>query len=559
MAILIIFDRRALILNQGKILDHGDFDYIIVGGGSAGCLLADRLTQNPNNNVLLLEAGAKDDYIWVHIPVGYLYCIDNPRTDWQFRTEEVAGLNQRSLLYPRGKVLGGSSSINGMIYMRGQAQDYDDWASKTQESDWSWSASLARYKKFENYHGGNNEWHSNQGEWSVSEQRLHWPILEQFKRAAMEFGIPESKDFNRGNNHGVGYFDVNQRDGWRLNTAKAFLKRASKRPNLTLITGAFVDHIEIDPQTKRCKGVHFIGGGQKHSATCHKELLLCAGAIGSVQVLERSGIGQGPRLQELGIPVVKNLPGVGENLQDHLQLRLVYQVSGIKTLNTMANHWFGKAKIGLEYLFRRTGPMSMAPSQLGLFTMSSASHTRPNLQYHVQPLSLERFGEGLHPFNAFTASVCNLRPTSRGSVHINSRDVMAKPAIQPNYLSSPEDLQVAIDAIRLTRKIVSQMPLQKFSPQEIKPGDTLQNDDDLMRAAGDIGTTIFHPVGTCKMGSSSDPMAVLDADLRVRGIEGLRVVDASVMPNITSGNTAAPTMMIAERVADLLSNASYKP
>ena len=540
-------------------MDHGDFDYIIVGAGSAGCLLANRLTQNPNNHVLLLEAGAKDDYIWVHIPVGYLYCIDNPRTDWQFKTEEVKGLNQRSLLYPRGKVLGGSSSINGMIYMRGQAQDYDDWASKTQESEWSWTPSLERYKKFENYHGGNNEWHSNQGEWTVSKQRLHWPILEQFKLAAMEFGVPESKDFNRGNNHGVGYFDVNQRDGLRLNTAKAFLKSASKRTNLTMITGAFVDHIEIDSQTKRCTGVHFLGGGQRHSASCNKELLLCAGAIGSVQVLERSGIGQGPRLQELGIPVVQNLPGVGENLQDHLQLRLVYQVSGIKTLNTMANHWFGKAKIGLEYLYRRTGPMSMAPSQLGLFTMSSASHTRPNLQYHVQPLSLERFGEGLHPFNAFTASVCNLRPTSRGSVHINSRDVMAKPVIQPNYLSSAEDLQVAIDAIRLTRKIVSQMPLQKFSPKEIKPGDTLQNDDDLIRAAGDIGTTIFHPVGTCKMGASNDPMAVLDADLKVRGIVGLRVVDASVMPSITSGNTAAPTMMIAERVADLLSDASYKP
>jgi len=540
-------------------LDHGDFDYIIVGAGSAGCLLADRLTQNPNNNVLLLEAGAKDDYIWVHVPVGYLYCIDNPRTDWQFRTEEIKGLNHRSLLYPRGKVLGGSSSINGMIYMRGQAQDYDDWASKTQESDWSWKASLARYKNFENYYGGNNEWHSNAGEWNVSEQRLHWPILEQFKRAAMEFGVPESKDFNRGNNHGVGYFDVNQRDGWRLNTAKAFLKRASKRPNLTLITGAFVDRVEIDPQTKRCTVVHFIGGGQKHSSTCHKEVLLCSGSIGSVQILERSGIGQGPRLQELGVPVVKDLPGVGENLQDHLQLRLVYQVSGIKTLNTMANHWLGKAKIGLEYFFRRSGPMSMAPSQLGLFTMSSASYTRPNLQYHVQPLSLERFGEALHPFNAFTASVCNLRPTSRGSVHINSRDVMAKPLIQPNYLSTSEDQQVAIDSIRLTRKIVAQMPLQKFSPQEIKPGDTLQNDDELMRAAGDIGTTIFHPVGTCKMGSSNDPMAVLDADLKVRGILGLRVVDASVMPSITSGNTAAPTMMIAERVADLLSNTSYKP
>ncbi len=533
-------------------MDHGVFDYIIVGAGSAGCLLANRLTQNPNNNVLLLEAGAKDDYIWVHIPVGYLYCIDNPRTDWQFKTDPIKGLHERSLLYPRGKILGGSSSINGMIYMRGQSQDYDDWASNTGESDWSWSASLERYKKFENYYGGTNEWHGVGGEWEVSQQRLNWQILEKFKNAAIQSGVPEVKDFNQGNNLGVGYFDVNQKNGWRLNTAKAFLTKASKRPNLTLITGAYVDHLEIDPVTKRCKGVHFIGGGHSHSATCAKEILLSAGSIGSVQILERSGIGQGSRLQELGIPVTQDLPGVGENLQDHLQLRMIFQVSGIKTLNTMANHWFGKAKIGLEYLFKRTGPMSMAPSQLGLFTMSSPEYSRPNLQYHVQPLSLDRFGEDLHPFNAFTASVCNLRPTSRGSVHITSRDVMAKPSIKPNYLSTIEDQKVAVQAIRITRNIVSQSALQPYMPTEIKPGVALQSDEELIYSAGDIGTTIFHPAGTCKMGSEKDPTAVLDGDLRVRGVVGLRVVDASVMPSITSGNTAAPTMMIAERVASLL-------
>ena len=533
-------------------MDYGEFDYIIVGAGSAGCLLANRLTQNPDVNVLLLEAGAKDDYIWVHIPVGYLYCIDNPRTDWQFKTEPIEGLNNRSLLYPRGKVIGGCSSINGMIYMRGQEQDYNEWAAITKEPEWSWKPSLDRFKNFENYYDGNNDWHSDKGEWQVSKQRLQWEILDQFKKAANEFGVPETADFNRGNNLGVGYFDVNQTNGWRLNTAKAFLKKATKRPNLTLITGAFVESLDIDPITKVCKGIHFVGGGNAHTARCKGEVLLSAGSIGSVQILERSGIGQGPLLQDLGIPVIHNLPGVGENLQDHLQLRMIFQVSGIKTLNTMANNIFGKAKIGLEYLFNRSGPMSMAPSQLGMFIPSSEKHDRPNLQYHVQPLSLERFGEDLHPFNAFTASVCNLRPTSRGSVHINSKDVFAKPSINPNYLSSKEDQEVAIDAIKITRKIVANPALQKYNPTEIKPGISLQSDHDLIKAAGDIGTTIFHPVGTCKMGALNDPMAVLDADLRVRGIQGLRVVDASVMPKITSGNTAAPTMMIAERLASLL-------
>ena len=533
-------------------MNHGEFDYIIIGAGSAGCLLANRLTQNPNTTVLLLEAGAKDDYIWIHIPVGYLYCIDNPRTDWQFKTEPIPGLNQRALLYPRGKGLGGCSSINGMIYMRGQAPDYDRWAEITNEPDWNWSASLKRYKQFENYYGGNNEWHSNQGEWQVSQQRLKWDILERFKSAAIEFGIPEVSDFNQGNNYGVGYFDVNQKDGWRLNTSKAFLKTAAKRPNLTMITGAYVDTLDIDPQTKQCKGVNFIGGGHQHYASTKQEVLLSAGTIGSVQILERSGVGQGPLLQELGIPVIQNLPGVGENLQDHLQLRMIYKVNGIETLNTKVKTMFGKGLIALEYLLKRTGPMSMAPSQLGLFTTSSTAHATPNLQYHVQPLSLERFGEDLHSFNAFTASVCNLRPTSRGSVHIENRDVMAKPKINPNYLSSKEDQQVAVESIHLTRKIVAQSALHPYSPQEVKPGASLIKDDELVQAAGNIGTTIFHPVGTCKMGVQNDAMSVLDPNLCVKGVRGLRVVDSSAMPNITSGNTAAPTMMMAQRVAELL-------
>ena len=533
-------------------IDHGRFDYIIVGAGSAGCVLANRLTQNPDVTVLLLEAGAKDDYHWIHIPVGYLYCINNPRTDWQFKTEALPGLNGRSLLYPRGRVLGGSSSINGMIYMRGQDQNYAEWAHLTNDHAWDWGRCLERFKQFEDYHGDVNQWHGNGSEWTVSQQRLRWEILEVFKDAAIEAGIPQTNDFNRGNNWGVGYFDVNQRNGLRLNASKAFLKKASGRPNLTIITGALVKKLQVDSSTRTCSAISFLAGDQQHVASVGHEALLCAGAIGSVQILERSGIGQGPLLQNMGIPVVSHLPGVGENLQDHLQLRMVYQVTGIKTLNTQIRSLFGKVQIGLQYLLNRSGPMSMAPSQLGAFAFSSAHYQLPNLQYHVQPLSLDKFGEDLHSFNAFTASVCNLQPSSRGSVHIVSANTHTPPRIDPNYLATAEDQQVALDAMRLTRKIVSQPSLKPYCPVEYKPGAHLVNDDELRHAAGEIGTTIFHPVGTCKMGSLSDPLAVLDSQMRVIGVKGLRVVDASAMPTITSGNTAAPTMMIAIRAAELL-------
>ena len=521
-------------------------------------MLAKRLTENPHKKVLLIEAGKSDNYIWIHIPVGYLYCIDNPRADWRFKTVAEKGLNGRSLLYPRGRVLGGCSSINGMIYMRGQAGDYESWVQATGDDAWSWEKALARYKKFEDYHGVANQWHSKGGEWTVSKQRLRWPIMDKFREAAVEAGIPASDDFNCGDNFGVGYFDVSQRKGWRLNTSKAFLKDAVKRSNLTVITEAVVSKLKIDPITKDCLGVEYVKSGVATEALCasHQgsEVLLCAGAIGSVQILERSGIGAAQHLSALGIPVIADLPGVGENLQDHLQLRMIYKVNGIKTLNTKANSWFGKMMIGLEYLFKRSGPMSMAPSQLGAFAYSSPTQQSANVEYHVQPLSLEKFGEDLHPFNAFTASVCNLRPTSRGSVHINSIDPEAPPVIHPNYLATDEDRKVAAESLRLTRKIVEQSALAPYSPEEYKPGVRYQTEEDLVKAAGDIGTTIFHPVGTCKMGRSDDPMAVLDSQLRVRGIGHLRVVDASAMPSITSGNTAAPTMMIAERAAELLTS-----
>ena len=530
------------------------YDYIIIGAGSAGCMLAKRLTENPQKKVLLIEAGKSDRYIWIHIPVGYLYCIDNPKTDWRFKTVADKGLNGRSLLYPRGRVLGGCSSINGMIYMRGQAGDYESWVQATGDEAWSWENALKRYKAFEDYHSDTNQWHGKGGEWTVSKQRLRWPIMDRFKDAAIEAGIPASDDFNRGDNFGVGYFDVSQRKGWRLNTSKAFLKDAVKRSNLTALTEAMVSKLKIDPLSKRCYGVEYRRNGMITESLINPggEVILCAGSIGSVQILERSGIGAAAHLNQLGIPVIADLPGVGENLQDHLQLRMIYKVNGIKTLNTQANSLFGKMMIGLEYLLKRSGPMSMAPSQLGAFAYSSSAQKSANVEYHVQPLSLERFGEDLHSFNAFTASVCNLRPTSRGSVHITSVDPEAPPAIQPNYLSTEEDRKVAVESLRLTRKIVESPALKPFTPEEYKPGIHYQSDEELVKAAGDIGTTIFHPVGTCKMGRPDDPMAVLDSQLRVRGIHHLRVVDASAMPTITSGNTAAPTMMIAERVAELL-------
>ncbi len=544
------------------------YDFIVCGAGTAGCLLANRLSAAPDKRVLVIEAGGNDNYLWVHIPVGYLYCIGNPRTDWLYTTEPAAGLNGRSLRYPRGKVLGGCSSINGMIYMRGQARDYDGWGAGDghgANAGWSWAECLPYFLKHEDFHQGADAFHAapgfdrtgarQGGEWRVEKQRLRWDVLDAFAAAAVEAGIPPTRDFNRGDNEGVGYFDVNQRAGIRWNATKAFLRPVLRRRNLALRTGAHIERIELDAEGRAC-GVRMApaGGGPSVVASLKAggEVVLATGSVGTPQLLQLSGIGEPGLLRAHGIDVRRALPGVGANLQDHLQIRAVYGVEGVRTLNTLAATLWGKAAIGLHYAWRRAGPMSMAPSQLGAFTRSRPELDHPNLEFHVQPLSLDAFGEPLHGYNAFTASVCNLNPTSRGQVQIRSADARVAPRIAPDYLATTEDARVAAESLRVTRRIVAQPALARYRPRELKPGVQFESDAELAQLAGDIGTTIFHPVGTAKMGPAADPAAVVDARLRVHGVPGLRVVDASIMPTITSGNTNAPTLMIAERAAEWL-------
>ncbi len=527
--------------------DAGEFDYVIVGAGTAGCCLANRLSADPEVKVALLEAGGKDSWFWIHVPVGYLYTQNTPRTDWCYKTEAEPGLNGRALNYPRGRVLGGCSSINGMIYMRGQARDYDHWR-QLGNAGWSWDEVLPYFKRSEDHFQGGDDFHGAAGEWRVEEQRLSWEILDAFRKAAAECGIPPTDDFNRGDNEGCGYFQVNQRRGVRWSTAKAFLKPVMNRPNLTVLTHAQAERLVLDG--KRVTGVDFLQQGAPSRIRASGEVILAAGSVGSVQLLELSGIGSPEVLQDHGIAVAHALNGVGENLQDHLQMRMIFKVENTVTLNQKANSLIGKAAMGLEYLLFRSGPLSMAPSQLGAFVKSDPARETPNLQYHVQPLSLDKFGDPLHDFPAITASVCNLRPESRGTIHIRSADFRDAPVIRPAYLTAPGDRQVAAQAIRLTRRICAAPSLARFRPEEYKPGAAIDGEEELARAAGDIGTTIFHPVGTCKMGD--DDRAVVDTRLRARGLKGLRIADASVMPTITSGNTNAPTLMIAEKAADMI-------
>jgi choline dehydrogenase-like flavoprotein len=529
------------------------FDYIIVGAGSAGCIIANRLSADAATRVLLVEAGDDDRSIWTRIPIGYMYMIGHPTFDWCFETQPEPQLKGRKIQHPRGKVLGGSSSINGMIQIRGQAADFDHWRQLGLEG-WGWDSVLPYFKRHEDFALGANEFHSVGGELGVSPQRVNWPILDAVRRAAVEDGVHETNDFSNGVGEGVGPYHVIQRNGVRASAARAFLKPARNRRNLRIETGALTARILFEG--RRAVGIEYRQRGTTRQARARREVIIATGSIKTPQLLMLSGVGPGAHLADHGISVLVDRPGVGANLQDHLQMLLTYQLEGTHTLNQRYNAPFGKVGIALEYALLRRGPMAMGPSPLGIFLRSDQDRDRANLAFTVLPFSRVSPGmkSNFHPFPAITMSVYTCRPTSRGTVRLKNPDTAAAPELRFNYLSTPDDRELAVESIRITRRIMGRKALAPYRPVEIRPGPQVRDDDDqaLLEAFGAHATTIFHPVGTARMGAPHDAHAVVDARLRVIGVEALRVIDASVMPTITSGNTNAPTMMIAEKGAALV-------
>jgi choline dehydrogenase len=526
-------------------------DFVVVGAGSAGCVVANRLSANPANRVILLEAGGWDINPWIHVPVGYFKTLHNPKTDWCYKTDPDPGLNDRRLDWPRGKTVGGSSSINGLLYVRGQKQDYDSWAQMGNRG-WSWDDVLPLFRRSERHEDGETEIHGGEGGLSVSRIRAKSEIAEAFIEAAVEMGVPRTDEYNGESQEGAGYFHQTARKGFRCSSARAFLHPVRNRPNLSVITKAHTQGLVFaDDDPLRVVGVNYIRNGQSQAVRLNEggEVILSAGAIGSPQILELSGIGQGQVLKDAGVEVRHALNGVGENLQDHLQIRLVYEVN-VPTLNDAINRFLPRMKIGLHYVLARKGPMSLGASQVAIFAKSMEGLETPDIQFHFQPLSADKPGIEMHDFSGVTSSVCQLRPESRGSIHIKSADASDHPSIQPNYLSATADQLCAVRAVKFARAMTKTSALGRFIVREHVPSDDPQTDEELLETARRVSQTIYHPTSTCRMGPG--PEAVVDQRLRVHGISGLRVADASIMPAIVSGNTNAPAIMIGEKASDMI-------